>query len=182
MYEAVGMVELSSISKGFEATDAMLKAASVTLVIARTICSGKYVSLVAGDVADVESAVDAGIAKAAHTLIDSIIIPQVHPDVFPAVRGMNDVEPGEALGVVESFSVSACLEAADAAAKTSEIELLEIRLAMALGGKAFFSLTGSVSDVRAAVDTAREYLSRGGVLVDSTVIASPREEVFREIV
>lgn len=182
MYEAIGMIELSSIARGYEASDAMLKAASVELILARTICSGKYISLVAGDVAEVESSVEAGARIGAHALIDRMVIPQVHASIFPAVRGMNDTEPSEALGVVESFSVAACLEAADAAAKTSDIELLEIRLAMALGGKAFFSLTGDVADVRAAVDMARDMLARNGVLVDAVVIARPGLEIYREII
>ena len=39
---AIGLVELSSIALGHEVEDTMLKTASVELLVARTICSGKY--------------------------------------------------------------------------------------------------------------------------------------------
>ena len=62
------------------------------------------------------------------------------------------METLEALGIVESFSVASLIEGADAAVKTANVELIEIRLAMALGGKAFVTLTGDVAAVESAVD------------------------------
>ena len=47
----------SSIGVGYLAQDEMLKAATVDLLIARTICSGKYLVIVSGSVSDVEAAV-----------------------------------------------------------------------------------------------------------------------------
>ena len=46
MSHAIGMAELSSIAAGFSVQDAMLKAAAVDLILARTICSGKFVIIV----------------------------------------------------------------------------------------------------------------------------------------
>jgi len=43
--------------------------------------------------------------------------------------------------------VATLLQAADAAAKRAPVQLLEIRLAMALGGKAFVIMTGDVASV-----------------------------------
>ena len=47
---AIGIVETSSIAKGFEIADSVLKAANVSLVVNRTICPGKYMVLIGGDV------------------------------------------------------------------------------------------------------------------------------------
>ncbi len=57
---AIGLIELSSIAAGYLVADAMLKAADVELILSRTICSGKYMVLVGGDVAGVTSSVEAG--------------------------------------------------------------------------------------------------------------------------
>ena len=57
---SIGLIELGSIAGGFQVTDAMLKAADVELVLARTICSGKYMVMVKGDTAAVEAAVQVG--------------------------------------------------------------------------------------------------------------------------
>ena len=48
---SIGLIELSSIAAGFLVADAMLKAAEVEILLSRTICSGKYMVLVGGDVA-----------------------------------------------------------------------------------------------------------------------------------
>ena len=57
---AIAMLETSSIARGIEATDAMLKAASVTLLMTTIVPRGKYVVIIGGDVADVEAARRAG--------------------------------------------------------------------------------------------------------------------------
>ncbi len=180
-YNAIGMLEYSSIAKGIGSADEMLKAAAVELVISRTICSGKFINLVAGDVQAVKSSVAAGENYGLEAVIDSFIIPNVHPDVFPALAGSTQIEKLDALGIIESFSVASLIEGADAAAKAAEVKLIEIRLAMALGGKAFVTLTGEVGAVEAAVEAGAEVVSKAGTLVNTVVIPSPREELFRDI-
>jgi microcompartment protein CcmL/EutN len=175
---AIGLVEFTSIARGIEASDAMLKAASVELILNRTICSGKFITLVAGDVAAVESSVKAGIGSGAETVVDDFVIPNVHPQVFEAISGNIIVEKPDAIGVVESFSVGSLIEAADAAAKAAEVQLMKIHLAMAIGGKAYFTMTGDVAAVEAAVDAAREIISRKGLLTYAVVIPGPRPELF----
>ena len=66
------------------------------------------------------------------------------------------MEALEALGIIESFSVASLIEGADAMAKSANVQLVEVRLAMALGGKAFASVTGSVAAVTAAVEAGAQ--------------------------
>lgn len=179
---SIGMIELSSIARGFETADAMLKASDVELVMSRTICSGKYIAMVAGDVAAVESSVAAGLDIAKESAIDNLVIPNVHPAVFPALSAISIGAKKGAMGIVESFSVCSLFEGADAAAKAAQVDLMEIRLAMALGGKAFVTFTGDVAAVEAAVDAAAELISRKGLLVNRVVIPRPRDEILKEIV
>ncbi len=88
----------------------------------------------------------------------------------------------EALGIVESFSVASLIEASDAAVKAANVQLLEIRLAMALGGKAFMTITGDVAAVQAAVDAGAAVVSEKGLLVNKVVIPHPRKELMSEVV
>ena len=152
---SIGLIELTSIAAGFQAADAMLKASNVDMMLSRSICSGKYMVMVRGDVAAVEAAVSAGMSGCRFAVIDSFVIPNLHEAVFPAIAGSSKVEELNALGIVESFSVAALIEGADAAVKAANVQLIEIRLAMALGGKAFVTMTGDVAAVEAAVDAAR---------------------------
>ncbi len=179
---SIGLIELGSIAAGFQVTDAMLKAADVELVLARTICSGKYMVLVRGDVAAVGAAVEAGSRAGDFSIIDTFVIANVHEAIFPAIAGLTKVESLEALGVIESFSVAALIEGADAMAKTASVRLIELRLAMALGGKAFASCTGSVAAVRSAVEAGAHVLARKGLLVNKVVIPRPRAELLNEMI
>ena len=182
MENAIGGVELSSVAKGLECADAMLKTSDVRLLLSRSICAGKYIILITGEVGAVNAAVEAGVGKAAHSLVDSFVIANIHPEVFPAIAGTSVVSDLEALGIIEAFSVSALIEAADAAVKAADVKLIEIRLAMALGGKAFVTLTGSVAAVETAVSAGAALVGKKGLLVEKVVIAQPRKELLREMI
>lgn len=180
--KSIGAVELCSIGLGYQVEDTMLKAGKVDLLIARTICSGKYLIVIGGSVSDVEAAVRAGIEEAKEALIDYVIIPNVHETVFPAL-GQSVVLPHDhngALGILETFGGVSILAAADAAAKAANITLLRIHVAMALGGKGFLLMTGTVADVRAGVQAAAQEARTRGLLVSEVVIPRPRKELLAE--
>jgi microcompartment protein CcmL/EutN len=177
---SVGVIELSSIGIGYLVEDEMLKAASVELIIARTICSGKYLIVIGGTVSDVETSVKAGLEIAGEAIIDHLTLPNVHEAVFPAL-GQSvalDEEEMDALGVIETFSGTSVLAAADAAAKAARVKLFRIHVAMALGGKGLCLMTGTVADVRAGVQAAAEEVRRRGLLVSEIVIPRPSKELF----
>ena len=86
MSEALGMIETKGYVGSVEASDAMAKAANVTLVQTVSIGGGMITVLVRGDVGSVKAAVDAG-AKAASKvgeLISSHIIARPHDDLVKA--------------------------------------------------------------------------------------------------
>lgn len=180
--KSVGLIELSSIAAGFAVADAMLKAGNVRLYLSRSVCSGKYMVLVAGDASAVESAVDAGATAANGCLIDRFVISSIHPDVLTAIGRTTVAVPAGALGVLESFNVATLIRAADAAAKSAAVQLLDVRLAMALGGKAFFTMTGDVASVQTAVAAGRAVIAGAGMLVNAVVIPRPHPDVYREII
>jgi microcompartment protein CcmL/EutN len=180
--KSVGLIELSSIAAGFVVADTMLKAGDVRLILSRSICSGKYMVLIGGETAAVDGAVQAGVDAAGGCLIDSFVIANLHPDVYAALGRTQTAEPTGALGIIESFNVATLIQAADTVAKTSDVQLLEVRLAMAMGGKAFCTMTGDVSSVLAGVNAGRAVLAEAGVLVNSAVISRPHPDVYREVV
>ena len=180
--KSIGLIELSSVAAGFQVADTMLKAGNVRLLLSRSICSGKYMVLVGGETAGVEAAVAAGTEAANGCLIDSFVIANVHPEVFAALGRSQPVELTGALGILESFNVATLIQGADAAAKAAAVTLLEIRLAMALGGKAFVTLTGDVASVQAAVAAGRSVIAEAGVLVNAVVISRPHPSVYHEVI
>ena len=180
--KSIGVIELSSVAVGYQIEDEMLKGASVELLIARTICSGKYLIVIGGGVSDVEAAIRVGLQAADEAIIDHLIVPNIHESVFPALGQsvtLPDDRPG-ALGVVETFSGTSILAAADAAAKSARVTVFRIHVAMALGGKGLLLMAGSVADVRAGVEAAGEAARERGLLVNEVVIPRPSRELFSE--
>ena len=180
--KAIGIVETSSIAKGFEIADSVLKTANVNLIVNRTICPGKYMVLIGGEVDAVNASIEAGLTAAAHTAVDHFVIANLHPSVFPAISGVSHLPELKALGVIEAFSVASVIEAADAAVKATPVQLITLNLAMAIGGKGWVSMTGDVASVQEAVDVGAALIERKGLLVEKVVIAAPRPEIIAEFI
>ena len=87
MNDAIGLIETRGLVGLIEASDAMCKAASVTLVGQKQIGGGYVTVIVRGDVGSVRAAVDAGAAaaKAVGELLASHVIPRPHEGL---VEGM----------------------------------------------------------------------------------------------
>lgn len=172
------MVELASIARGVETSDEMVKAAQVTLLRATTVCPGKYMVIVGGETGAVRSSLRAGLAKGGEFVVDSLFIPNVHEQLFPAISGVQEVKNPVAIGVVEFFSIASAINAADIAAKAAQVTLIEVRTGFAVGGKGFFTLTGDVGAVRAAVAAATK---ESELYVSSTVIPHPDKQVIQSL-
>lgn len=170
---AIGCIELNSIAMGIYTADEMAKAADVQLVTARTICPGRYLVVVAGDTGAVQSSVDTGCKVAGPMQVDSFIIPNVHEDIVPAMSGTSICPPINALGIIETCTVASCIMAADAAAKSGQISLLEIRTAAGLAGKAFVLMTGDVGSVQSSVQAGLAGVGDAGPVLAQVVIPSP---------
>ena len=84
MSESIGLVETKGITGSIEASDAMAKAASVSLVKQVQIGGGFLTVVVKGDVGSVKAAVDAGAQAASSVgeLVASHVIARPHEDLL----------------------------------------------------------------------------------------------------
>lgn len=176
-HPALALLELDSIAVGIRTGDAMVKRSPVELLHAGTVHPGKYLVLVSGAVATVEEALAAGLEESGAALLDHIYLPQAHPAMSAALRGLRGAGSDEALGVVETRCAPAILGAADRGLKGAEVQLLELRLADGLGGKAYCLFGGTVTDVQEAVDLAVGGLRSPSELVSQTVIPRLHDEM-----
>ena len=87
MSDSIGMVETKGYVGSVEASDAMVKAANVTLVRQVQIGGGFVTVIVKGDVGSVKAAVEAGseAAKRVGELVCSHVIPRPHPDLMKQI-------------------------------------------------------------------------------------------------
>ncbi len=183
---AVGIIELASIYKGYEVQDAVLKAAHVEKLVARTICSGKYIMIVRGEVADVETAMGIASDVGGFSVVNATTIPNIDPRIFPAIVGSTLLEPRGrekvgALLIIETFSVVSAIKAADIAVKEAPLDLLRIHVAMAVGGKGFVVITGDVAALEAAAGPAVDYCKGEGLLAGYVIVRNPHEDVLKDL-
>ena len=175
MRAAIGMVELNSIARGIETSDYMVKAAQVELIRSSTVCPGKYLILISGDTGDVKASMAEGVKRGGECVVDTLLLPNVHPQLIPAISMTTQTPPLGAVGVLEFYSVASAITAADVAAKAANITLIEVRIGYAIGGKGYVTLTGDVGAVRAAVAAAARDAQ---LLVGTAVIPRPAQQVF----
>lgn len=174
----LGLIEVSTVPLGCVAVDAMLKGAPLQLLLSRPVTPAKYIALVEGDVESVRIALDRGKAVAKSGLLGELFLPMPHLHLLEGLVSPRTVEDPDAVGILQTKTVASALIAADAALKTGEVELLEIRLAMGLGGHAFFTLTGEVSSVEAAMECGAE--AAGCSLSDQQIIPLPDAALLAE--
>ena len=175
MTQAIGILELTSIARGMELGDVMLKSANVQLLLCRTLCPGKFLLMLGGDVGAVQQAIAAGTARAGEMLVDSLVLANIHPSVLPAISGLNVVGQRQAAGIVETWSVAACISAADHAVKAANVTLIGSEKIGS--GLVSIMVRGDVGAVKAAVEAGGAAASRLGEVIATHVIPRPHNDV-----
>ena len=176
---ALALLETSSIARGIEATDAMMKRAGVELLLTTIVPRGKYLVLVGGAVADVEASLRAGKEVAGDALVDEFLIQNAHPQLPAAIKGKVKVPSLVSVGIIETKEVASAIFAADAAAKAAAVTLIEARNQP--GAKGMVVLTGEVGAVRAAVAAGVATIRKPGMLVAEVVIPYAHEALVQSL-
>ncbi len=180
-YPAIALIELSNIAVGIKTGDAMVKKAPIALLRSGTISHGKYLVLIGGSVASVDESYHTGLQVAGDACLDSLILPDVHPDVFAAALGEKTPLTAESLSILETPTVSTTIAAADAAVKGAEVHILEMRLGDGYGGKGYTLFNGKVEDVQTAIDIACEIANHKNVTASVSVIPYIHEVMSENI-
>lgn len=181
MGKAIGMVEYKTVSTGIKAADTMIKTADVRIVEAQTVCPGKYIVIITGELSAVKASVDASKAMCQTELIDSFVLGNPHESIIPAIYGGMKIDNARALGVLETFSAASIIVAADAAAKTSQVELIELRIARGMCGKSYMLVTGEIAAVDAAIERAKQEVGETSMYLNSSIIANPDKNLWDSI-
>lgn len=181
MSKAIGMAEYKTVSAGVVAADAMLKTSDVKIIEAQTVCPGKYIVIISGDLSAVNAAVETSRTLHGKHLINSFILGNPHESIFPAIYGASKIEEVSALGILETYDAASIIVAADEAAKTAIVDLIELRIARGMCGKSYLMLTGEVAAVEAAIEKARAAAAKDGMYLDSSIIAHPDAQICESI-
>ena len=169
---ALAMLDIGDIPPGLRALDALAKEAEVSVVSAGTIQRGHYLILFGGEVEPVQMSFLRALELAGAAVEDAVLLPHAEERIVPSMmRGLiRWPAPGDTLGVVQTGSPPTMLAAVDAALKGAEVQLVELRVADGLGGKAIANLWGELVDVQAAIGFATDAMARGKSQRCSTTI------------
>lgn len=159
----------------------MIKRAPIDTIRTGTIQPGRYLVLIGGAVADVEESLAAGQEVGGSSILDHVFLPSVHPGVVEAIAGGRVPDRKDALGIVETSTAAAAIQAADAGLKSAHVRLVEIRLADGLGGKGIVFYSGELADVEVAVASGVGTLNRPDLLVERVVIPQLHADMWENV-
>jgi len=180
-FPAIALIELNNIADGIKVGDAMAKKAPIALIKTGTVSKGKFLVLVGGSVASVDESFREGLRVAGSTQVDSLILPDVHPRVVEALLDKKVKIESESLGVMETLSIATNIQAADAAIKGAEVEIIEMRLGDGYEGKGYTLFNGKVEDVEAAMDIATQIIASKNVSSNTSIIPQLNDGMMKQL-
>ena len=180
-YPSIALLELSSIAVGIFTADTMVKQAPITVLKSGTVHNGKYLILIGGSVGSVEESYFTGIDCGAEKIIDQVQLPDIHEKVHDAILGNRQNCSAEAIGIIETSTVAAIIKSTDAAAKGANVDILEIRIADDLGGKAFAIFNGEIEDVQSAIEISKENVTKKEFWIRDKIIPRISPEMVEQI-
>ena len=86
----------------------------------------------------------------------------------------------ESLAAVETTTVAASILAADAAVKAAAVRIVEMQLGRGIGGKAFFTLSGPLAEIEAAVEAATGMIDRA-LIVATEIVPAPHDDLLAKL-
>jgi len=175
----IAAVEFKSIARGMAVTDEMLKSAQVSLVLATTLCPGKYLSIVEGETAAVEKAVETADRIGGRHVFSSFVISGVNSEIIDSISGRAKTQIQSSIGILESQHMANIISAADVSLDSAEVAILDFRLGKGCGVNSFYIITGTLSAVQEATRNAADFLSDLGSLIAFRVIANPDRDLQR---
>lgn len=154
MNHALLIAEYGSISCGMGMLDRLVKQSVIVPLYAKPICIGKYVMIFSGDVENLRESQGVLQSVGREQLVSTFLLTAAHRDILeylsgPQRRGSLRY-PVEAIGIFETRTIACGLFALDAALKHGNVTLLRLGMGQFIGGKCYFLLTGTVSDVQQA--------------------------------
>lgn len=178
---ALSLLEFSSIATGIIVTDEMIKRAEIEVLESTPVCPGKYLVLIVGEVGSVEESFKKGKEISEGWIVDELFIPNIHRQVIPAISAKVEIKGLKSIGIIETSTVASTVISADQTVKNADVQLIEIRLANGIGGKAYYTFTGRLEEVEAGIIAGSKYPENAGFLVNKIIIPNPDNTTYEFI-
>ncbi len=177
MAQAVGLLELAGIPLGYLIANEVSKNTVVDLYLADPVCPGSFLLIIAGDAANVAIAMEVAKRLGKDHILSQGMLASIDAAVLRALASPRGFSGDKALGIVETSGIAPGILAADGAVKTAQVELMELRIAGGMGGKALVCFAGEIDAVQMALDHIQE-LVEPSVLISSILLSLPHPELL----
>lgn len=175
---ALACVEVASLARAYVMLDALVKRAQVTVITHRELTPGKSLILFAGDEESCLEAHSAALQASATSLIDDLLLPMAHPQIWAGLAGRLAPRRGEAAMIVEIETVASTLAALDAALKYTDVSLIKLRLAAGIGGRGLFVISGRLDEVEASTEAVERAVQRPERLIACEQVSQVHDELW----
>lgn len=157
------MLDIDDIPRGWLALDRLVKEADVEVYSSGTVQAGRFLVLFGGEIEPTQIAMERATDAAGDALRDAVLLPYAERRIAPAIIGaqMRWPAPGDTLAVFQHDTSPTLLLAVDKALKGAEVDLVQLRIAEGLGGRAVATLWGETHDIDAARELAEGALKAG---------------------
>ena len=176
---AIGLLETRGLTPLIVGADAMVKSANVELggwaFIGGALCHAP----VFGDVAAVQTAVEAGrrASERVGSVYATLVLPQPIGGLGPLLPVAPAAEPRSigAMGLLETIGYATVVSGADAMVKAADVQIE--RLNIGSGGRITALATGHLDDVQAAVAAGVDSIEAADHLDAAAVVSRPDPEL-----
>jgi microcompartment protein CcmL/EutN len=157
------MLDIDDIPRGWSALDLLVKEAQIDVYSSGTVQAGRFLVLFGGEVESTQMALERAMDAASASLRDAVLLPFAEERIAPAILDAQIRWPatGDTLAVFQNDTSPTMLLALDKALKGAEVDLVQLRIAEGLGGRAMATLWGKTHDVEAAKELAESALKAG---------------------
>lgn len=180
MDKAVGILELAGVAKGYLVANEIKKNTMIKLWLADPICPGHFLLIISGDVASIRMAMERAQTLAQQDeVLSQGMLANIDHGVLQVLVSPKGLPEDKALGIVETLAIAPAILAADGAVKTAQVELVELRIAGGMGGKALVCFAGDVDAVGVALARI-QHLVEPSALASSVLLAAPHPELLAQ--
>lgn len=159
------MLDVGAVPPALVALDALAKEAAVSVLARGTVQPGRYLILFGGDVEATKRAFKRGREACLEHLADCVLLAHADERIAPAALAPAPRWPagiaGDTLGVLQTATSPTLLRSVDRALKGAAVDLVQLRVADGLGGRAIALLWGETADVEAALELSEAALAQG---------------------
>ena len=148
----------------------------------KTICPGKFLLMLGGDIGAVQQAIETGTSQAGEMLVDSLGAGEYSPSVLPAISGLNIVDSGRRRGSSKPGAWRPASAPLTGGESGSNVTLVRVHMAFGIGGKCYMVVAGDIADVDNAVTVASDSAGEKGLLVYRAVIPRPHDALWQQLV